>query len=101
MIFFISLNSSFSLSAAARCDVDHLCAGVNGFAGPERSVDDICHLGEITGLFAVAMDLRRTVLEQRGCKHRDDSRVGRRRILARAEDIEVADADGLETMRPS
>ena len=63
---------------------------------PEVGVDDVPHVGEVPALLAVAIDDGRLAGEQRGREAADDAAVGGAGILARAEDVEVAQAERLQ-----
>jgi hypothetical protein len=79
-------------------DVDHFAGGVCRLAGAQHAVHDVGDVGEVAGLLTVALNRRRTAFEQRRGEQRDDARIGRPRILARPEYVEIADRDGLEAI---
>ena len=62
----------------------------------QAEAGDILHVGEIARLFAIAENRRRAPLEQAGHKNGEDARIGARRVLPRAIDVEETQADGLE-----
>ena len=85
--------------ARAAGDVDHFAAeGVGDGAGEEVGVDGVCDKGEVASLQTVAEHLRAHSFANALCKERDDCCVWGVMALARSENIEVAQADGFETV---
>ncbi len=78
--------------------VDRLARGRRRLARAQHAVDDVGDVGEVAGLFAVAVDGRAAPRDQRGGKKGDHAGVGRARILARSEHVEVADHHRLEAV---
>jgi hypothetical protein len=66
--------------------------------GRQVRLDDVVDVAEVARLRAVAEDARLLSGQRRGDELRDHGRVLRLRILARAEHVEVAQADGLEAV---
>ena len=69
----------------------------DAWAGPDVRVDDVVDVGEVAGLLAVAVDASGSPRRRRD-EARDDRRILRDRVLARAEDVEVAQRHGLEAV---
>src|SRR6185503_15259492 len=86
-------------NAAAGRDVDDLATGARRMARAKNTVDDVGHVREVAGLFAVSVDGRAAVLAQRADEKRDDPGIRGRWILPRAEDVEVSDRHRLEAVK--
>ena len=86
--------------AAAATDVENFAGDVLGgrFGGAEVGVDDVADGGEVAGLLAVAENGGRLAGEEGGAKTGDDAGVRGVEGLARAEDVEVAEAHGFEAV---
>ena len=67
--------------------------------GGEVGGDDVADVGEVAGLEAVAVDDRPPAVAHRFGEHRDHAAIGARRVLTRAENVEVAEADTVEAHR--
>src|SRR5438105_10258826 len=83
---------------SARGHVEDAAARALGLAGPQRCVDDVRHIGEVAGLLAVPVDPDRLSARHCGDEQRHDGGVLRVRVLAWAEDVEVAQHDRLEAV---
>ena len=92
-----STRLSSDVRLAAR-DVEHLARGARRGAGQQVRLDGVVDVAEVARLLAVAVDGRRAPLQRRRDEVRDDRRVLRLRILARAEDVEVAQRHRLEAV---
>ena len=68
-------------------------------AGAQHAVDDVGDVGEVARLLAVAVDRRLLAVEQRREKSEMTPEYGRSGILARPEDVEVADRHRLEAVQ--
>ena len=68
--------------------------------GEQVPLHDVVDVREVARLLAVAVDLERLALERQLEEARDDRRVLRLRVLARPEDVEVAQAHRLEAVEP-
>src|SRR6266545_2150482 len=79
-------------------DVDYFPTRSVGGTGSQNAVDDVGDVGEIARVLAVAVNGRLTGVAERADEERDDAGVGRRWILPRTEDVEVADRDRLEAV---
>src|SRR5438132_11551834 len=77
-------------------DVEDAAAHPFGVRGPDRRVDDVGDVGEVTGLFSISVDRDRLALVDRRDEQRNRRRVLRVRALARPEDVEVAQDNRLE-----
>ena len=85
--------------AAPGRDVDHRARRALGIGGEQVRAHGVVHEGEIARLLAVAED-RGALSGERGADEaRDHRRILALRILPRAEDVEVAQRDGLETVQ--
>src|SRR5204862_6547277 len=78
---------------------DDYPTGSFGSTGSQNAVDDVGDIGELARVLAVAVDGRLTGVAERADEERDDAGVGRRGILPRTEDVEVADRDRLEAVK--
>src|SRR5207302_9394260 len=78
--------------------VEDLAVRARGLARADRRVDDVAHVGEVTRLLAVAVDLDRPTGLDRGDEARNDRGVLRERALTWPEDVEVAQNDRLERL---
>ena len=83
---------------SARGDVEDLAAHAGRVAGAERRVDDVPDVREVARLLAVAVDRHGLAGGDRLDEQRYRRRVLRVRALPRAEDVEVAEDDGLERL---
>ena len=86
--------------AIADRDVVDLVDGVRilGGGGKQVGLDGVVDVAEVAAGFAVAVDIDRLVLDHAGDPLRDDRGIGAVGILAAAEDVEVAQADGLQAI---
>ena len=86
--------------ALAYRHVVHLVGGlgVGGGGGQDIGLDRIVDVAEVPAGFAVAVDIDRLFVEHGGDPLGDYRRVGPFRVLAAAEDVEVAQADGFESV---
>src|SRR5881628_4200693 len=86
--------------AVAAADVEHLAghAGRRRAGGEQVRVHHVRDVDEVAGLTPVAVDRGRLPRERRGDEARHHGGVLRLRILARAEDVEVAQDDRLEAV---
>src|SRR5262249_38245566 len=66
--------------------------------GQQVGLDDVVDVGEVAGLRAVAVHFERLTAQPPLDESRDDRRVLRLRILARTEDVEVAEPDRLDAV---
>lgn len=84
--------------AFAHRHVVHLVGGlgVGGGGGQDIGLDRVVDVTEVPAGFAVAVDIYRLVVEHGGDPLGNYRRVGPFRVLAAAEDVEVAQADGFE-----
>ena len=95
-----SANRVVQRGAVADGDVVDLVARLGAFAGGGQQVglDGVGDVAEVAAGFAVAVDVDRLALEQRGSPLGDHGGVGAVGVLAGAEDVEVAQADGCEAV---
>ena len=77
-------------------DVHHVARSLGRVGCPDVRVDDVVDVGEVAGLLAVAVDRHGLACVDRGDEARHDRGVLRSRVLARTEDVEVAERDRLE-----
>src|SRR5262249_22791513 len=82
--------------APARGHIDGLAYHGRRFARSKNPVYNVCHIGEIARLLAVAVDHWLAPGQQRRREERDDTRIRRSGILSRTENIEVPGRHGLE-----
>jgi hypothetical protein len=68
--------------------------GFGGGGGKEIHLNGVGHITEVTAGFAVAVDLDGLILDHGRDPLGDDGGIGAVGVLARAEDIEIAKADG-------
>src|SRR2546428_1405634 len=80
-------------------DVENLAGRRFRFSGQDVGLDDVLDLGEVTRLPAVTMDLHGVALERGQDELRNDGRVLGPRVLARPEDVEITQADRLDTVQ--
>src|SRR6266481_7866575 len=82
----------------ANGDIKDLVEGsqVLGGRGEEIGLDNVVDVTEVATGLAVAKNMNRLVLEQGGDPAWYNGRVSACRVLARAEDIEIAQADGVQ-----
>src|SRR5262249_14518128 len=79
-------------------DVEHHPSGCWDHRREYVNVGDVADIDEVARLLAIAVDDWCTAL-QRGCDEGgDDGRIGAMRILGGAEDVEVAQGDGLDAI---
>lgn len=77
-------------------DVDDLAGeGFGGAGGEEVGMDDVVDVGEVAGLLAVAVDEGGFAGGDGFGEGGDDGGVGGVGVLARAEDVEVTEGDGV------
>jgi len=74
--------------------VDLVGGGPGRQGGALVGLDDVLDVGVVAGEGAVAVDGGRDVADEGLGEERDDRGVGAVRVLARTEDVEVAQADG-------
>ncbi len=86
--------------AVADGDVVDLVARLGVFAGGGQQVGlyGVGDVAEVAAGFAVAIDVDGIALEQRGRPFGDHGGIGAVGVLPRAKDVEVAQADGGETV---
>ena len=81
---------------ATRGDVDDRRPRTPAASAASRfAVDDVVDVREVARLLAVAVDGHRLAVRDRADEARHDGGVLRHRVLARAEDVEVAERDDL------
>jgi len=83
-------------------DVEDLIDGRRPRRGDAREqvgLDHVLDMAEVPAGLAVPEDDARVAARERGDPPGDHRRVGAPRVLARAEDVEVAQADGLDAVR--
>ena len=71
---------------------------MGGEAGLEVCLDDVLNVGEIPALAAVPVDGGDLAVEELADKARDDRGVGPVGVLAAAEDVEIAQAVGVQAV---
>jgi len=84
--------------AVANRNIVDLIGGFRVFAGGSKQVclDGVIDITEVAAGFAIAVDIHRLAVDHTGDPFRDDRCVGTVGVLPLAEDVEVAQADGLE-----
>src|ERR1700722_13213720 len=80
-------------NGVARADIEGSPRGAGGFAGENVGLHGVFDIGEVASLFAVAEHDRWDGIEEGGGKTGEHARIGRVWILARAEYIEITQAD--------
>ena len=75
-------------------------SGIGGGGGQQVRLNDVVDVAEIARLFPISMDRARGSLHERADPLGDDGGVSSVRILPRAEDVEIAQADGSEAKLP-
>ena len=85
--------------AAAVGHVEHPAGHVRRVGRQQVAMHDVGHIREVARLPAVAIDRRLPAGQHGRDEQRNHGRVLAVRILPRAEDVEVADRHGLETVR--
>lgn len=88
------------IGAVADCHVIDLVGGFGIIRGGGQQIGlyGIVDVAEVAAGFACAVDIYRLALEHAGDPFGDDRCVGTCRVLATAEDVEVAEADGFEVV---
>src|ERR1700746_3989485 len=74
------------------------CFGSWGIAGEQIGLDGVVDVGEVTALFAVPENGRLLAVQHLRDELRQHARVGRRRILSGAKNVEVAQGYGFESI---
>src|SRR5882724_1974202 len=87
--------------AISAADVEDLARRGRRVAGEPVGLHDVVDVGEVARLRAVAVHLERLTAQPPLDEARDDRRILRLRILTRAEDVEVAQADRLDVVEAS
>ena len=80
-------------------DVEDLAVGPGERAGGDDRANRVVDVGEAARLQAVAVDHGRAPAQQRGGEQADHPAVGRARILARPEHVEVAERQRLHPVQ--
>src|ERR1044071_6219429 len=93
---FQNLQKLIECDSFAACEVDYLTDSGFRFGSAHVRGDNVCDIGEVARLLAVAVDDGLLTAVERADKTRDDARIFRARVLTRTEDVEVAQADSLK-----
>ena len=88
----------FSVNAAAGPDVEDFAGNVGSLAGQKIGLHGIVDEREIAGLLAIAKNHGLRLFQEARAEFRQDAGVGRAGILARTENIEVAERDIFEAI---
>src|SRR5262249_24365191 len=84
--------------ATAAADVEGLARRPGCLGGEQVGLDDVVYVGEVAGLRAVAVHFEPLAAQTPLDEARDHRRVLRFRVLPGAEDVEVAEPDGLDAV---
>ena len=97
---FQNSKSFLKVDAAAGCNVKDSTRNLltGRFAGEKVRTDGVVYIREIAALFAVTKDRGLLASQHLNDELRQNSRIRRRGILARPEDIEVPQRDGLQSI---
>src|SRR5262249_60275844 len=79
-------------------DVEHLARGGGRARGEDVRLDDVVDIREVARLTAVAVDLQQLAAQRPENEAGDHRRVFRGRVLAWAEHVEIAQADGFDAV---